>query len=214
MRFGRILAIVALLTVGLGTGADAQIDAFPDPSTSPALPAPETPLDRLPAARAAAAQLRVIQQGTHRMVGGAEVAVYTMDGKFVQRGNTNRYGEPVYPEAATPLDPNYGRLRVRAWHPGGAGSQAGETIIRYDADTRMWRPETIYRFEPVTQDSFEGEWHTRSAIDPATDSLRPRDPAEEWPPRVRVMIDVYPVPVRRYIYSPPCPMGCDLPCCL
>lgn len=197
----RFLAVSLILVCGV-TGAE-PLDPVA-PGTSPAAASP--PLEAPPSAepRTPQLQFRVIQQGTHRLVGDAIVGLYTLDGKLIAKGHTNRYGEPVYPEHRKALDPKWQRLVVKAWYPLGTGSSVGEVMIRYDADLKMWRPETIYRFEPVSQDSMEGQWEQRSVIDPTTSALLPRDQRDEWPPRVRVMIKVNPVPVRSYVFLSPC----------
>jgi hypothetical protein len=175
-----------------------------EPAFEPGVPA--VPPERASGVGAHSPQLqfRAIQQGTHRLVGDAIVGLYTIEGKLIARGHTNRYGEPVYPETLKPVDPKLHRLRVKAWLPLGAGSNVGETIIQYDPQLKMWRPETVYRFEPLSQDSIEGEWESRKVVDPATGAIMPRDPRDEWPPRVRVMIQVNPVPERRYVFACPC----------
>ena len=184
--------------------AAARLDEPLPPLTTPRIDSrtPESPRTTEP--RPPQLQFRVIQQGTHRLVGDAIVGLYTMEGKLIAQGHTNRYGEPVYPETHKPVDPKLHRLRVKAWYPLGAGSNVGETMIQYDPQLKAWRPETIYRFEPVSQDSMEGEWEQRSVIDPATSVLLPRDQRDEWPPRVRIMIKVHPVPVRSYVFVSPC----------
>ena len=192
---------VLALWVVLSSGAMAA-----EPADLLAPPAAENPLTETPRpvdARQHQLQFRVIQQGTHRLVGDAIVGLYTLEGKLIAQGHTNRYGEPVYPEVEKPVDPKLRRLVVKAWYPLAAGSNVGEATIQYDPQLKAWRPETIYRFEPVSQDSMEGEWEMRSVVDPATGLLLPRDQRDEWPPRVRIMIKVTPVPERRYVFVCP-----------
>ena len=118
-----------------------------------------------------------ISPRSDRLLGQADVWIYTASGKCIRRGRTRVTGEAFDAEQTAELSPAHRKLLVIVRDPGTNGT--GALTIAFDHNN--WRPATRYLFiEPPSGSGDKGQWRTVAQLDGQSDQFEPIPDGNLW----------------------------------